>query len=64
MGNIGARIREVRKAHGLTGLYVLEHLGKKGAWLSRREHGTSVVSVEDLISIANVMGVSLHALLD
>lgn len=59
---IGSRIREIRKAQGLTQREVAERGGMLPAYVSRVEHNHSTPSVESLETFARALGVPLYAL--
>lgn len=52
---IGARIREARKARGMSITFICEKLGQNPRWLSEREHGHIQISAEDLLAIAEFL---------
>jgi transcriptional regulator with XRE-family HTH domain len=59
---IGRRIREARKAAGLTQAGLAETVGLAPETVSRLEHGAFAPSVPTLIDIADALGVGLDAL--
>jgi len=61
---LGARIRELRKAHGLTQDYLAEILGVEQQYVSLMEHGKRYPSLDRLIRIAEVLKVPLPTLFE
>lgn len=55
--NVGAEIREVRKARGLTLKDLSERTGRSVAYLSRIERGDTRISVDLLTDIGEALGV-------
>lgn len=62
MDTLGADLRALRKARGLTLSELATALGRSVGWLSQVERDLSIPSVTDLRQIANVLGVSLSML--
>jgi transcriptional regulator with XRE-family HTH domain len=58
MDNLGDRVREVRLSRGIKAKYVAAQLGVAEAWVTRREKGYVDITVKELKSIADVLGVS------
>lgn len=61
---IGERIREIRKAKGLSQLDLEVECGINRTEISRIENGTKNIEVITLIKLADAMQVSLKSLLD
>jgi transcriptional regulator with XRE-family HTH domain len=59
---LGARIRELRKAQGLTQDQLAEVLGIEQKYVSLIEHGKSYPSLDRLMRIAEVLKVPLPSL--
>lgn len=59
MSNIGDKIRQVRVARNLTQQDLADKMGLKRNTISQWESGSRNVSVEQLIEIARVVGVTL-----
>lgn len=59
---LGADLRTLRKARGLTLADLAQRLGRSVGWLSQVERDLSVLSVSDLRQIADVLEVSLSLL--
>lgn len=57
--NIGARIREIRKANGQKLINIAESAGLSQPFISEIERGIKVPSIEALQAICNALGVSL-----
>ena len=60
----GARIRELRKAQGLTQDQLADFLGVEQKYISLIEHGKSYPSLDRLMRIAEVLQVPLPNLFD
>ena len=58
-GRIGADIRAIRKARGITIQALCEAVGRSVGWLSQVERGIAEPSVRDLGRIADQLGVSI-----
>lgn len=61
--SIGALIREIRKAGGLTQAALSEKLGISYQQLQKYEYGTSDITISRLRQIAGVLGVPLQTFL-
>lgn len=59
---LGADLRALRKARGLTLVDLAEQLGRSVGWLSQVERDKSDLSIVDLRQIASVLGVSVSML--
>ncbi len=59
---LGADLRALRKARGLTLQDLSDHLGRSVGWLSQVERDLSVPSINDLRDIANRLDVSVSSL--
>jgi transcriptional regulator with XRE-family HTH domain len=60
---IGARVRVFRELHGLKQADVAERCGWTASKQSRLEHGKLPLTVDDLATLARVLGVPLAVLL-
>lgn len=60
----GARIRELRKARGLTQDQLADFLGVEQKYISLIEHGKSYPALDRLVRIAEVLQVTLPSLFD
>ncbi|MEM9582913.1 MAG: XRE family transcriptional regulator [Pseudomonadota bacterium] len=60
--SLGADLRALRKARGLTIVDLAETLGRSVGWLSQVERGMSEPSVTDLRGMARAMDVSVSSL--
>ena len=58
MSELGSKIREVRLSRGIKAKHVAKLLGVSACWITRRERGHVDITVKDLKSIADVLGVS------
>lgn len=58
-GSLGADIRSLRKARGLTLTDMAENLGRSIGWMSQVERNISEPSIEELRTIAHVMNVPI-----
>lgn len=61
---LGARIRELRKAQGLTQDQLAEILGVEQKYVSLMEHGKSYPSLDRLMRIAETLQVPLPSLFE
>ena len=61
---LGADIRALRKARGLTLSDLADRLGKSVGWLSQVERDLSQPSIDDLRDMARVLDVSISSLFD
>jgi transcriptional regulator with XRE-family HTH domain len=61
---LGARIRELRKARGLTQDQLAEILGVEQKYVSLMEHGKSYPSLDRLMRIAETLKVPLPSLFE
>lgn len=61
---IGARVRRVRKAAGLTLVQVADLSGLSQPYLSQAENGRAMMSVLSLHRIASAIGTTAHELLE
>jgi len=59
---VGARIRELRKAHGWTLEQLAEHAGKHYTYIGGLERGDRNATLAVLHDVATALGVSLHRL--
>ncbi len=59
MINIGARIKELRKQKGISGKELSMNLGFTQSFLSGIENGNKKCSLETLVSICDMLDVSL-----
>ena len=59
---LGADLRALRKARGLTLAAVAERLGRSVGWLSQVERDLSEPSISDLRQVAQVLGVPMSLL--
>lgn len=64
VGNLGARLREVRLRSGLSLREVARQLGVSPSFVSQLENGKSQPSVATLYSMAQLLGVSIDELFD
>jgi transcriptional regulator with XRE-family HTH domain len=62
-GNVGRRIKDIRRNQGLTQKQVAGRVGVTGAQLHRYEVGTTRVATSRLIAIAQVLGVQPECLM-
>ena len=53
--NIGRRIREIRKAKGITQAYITQKLGKSTGWLNNIEKGRRNINPNELKKIADIL---------
>ncbi|MEM7074316.1 MAG: XRE family transcriptional regulator [Pseudomonadota bacterium] len=60
--SLGADLRALRKARGLTLVALAEDLGRSVGWLSQVERDMSEPSISDLRQIASVLGVPMSLL--
>jgi len=58
--SIGARIKEIRKAHGIRATHVNKQLGRSTGWLSNIESGRNDISAVDLKAVADVMRIPIR----
>lgn len=56
---IGERIRTARRAASLSQLQLGERIGRDHKTIHRYEYGTSVPSLDDLLLIADALGIPL-----
>lgn len=63
MGQVGADIRALRKARGMTISEVASHLGKSVGWLSQVERGKSHASAKDIESLSGLFEIPVAMLL-
>jgi DNA-binding Xre family transcriptional regulator len=61
---VGARIRELRKARGMTGKELAERAGIMPQSLSRIEHGKAAVVLPTVQRLLAAMGCSIHDLVE
>lgn len=64
MNNIGEKLREFRKASGLSQMKLADKVGVSYQQIQKYEKGTSKLSVPRLIQLADVFGVPITAFLD
>lgn len=62
--NIGALIREMRKAAGMSQMRLAEKIGVSYQQVQKYEKGTSKLSVPRLLQIADVFGVPVTAFIE
>lgn len=60
--NLGARVKELRLAHGLTQLQVAQHLGVTPGYISNVENNRVAMSLRVLIYYAKLVGITLDSL--
>lgn len=60
---LGKRIRTFRRRRNLSQNYVAEKTGKSTTFISYVENGTKHASLETLVDLANILGVTLDMLL-
>lgn len=60
--SLGMRIRQARKAAGMTQADLAEKLGISTSFLGHIERGTRKASLDTLVKMANELGVSLDSL--
>ncbi|MHB1418878.1 MAG: helix-turn-helix domain-containing protein [Bacillota bacterium] len=53
--NIGAKIREIRTAKGVTQVHIARVLGKSSGWLNNIEKGRRPIDAEELKKIADIL---------
>lgn len=61
---VGSRIRELRRAAGMTQRCISQQLGITGAQVHRYERGMARISTGRLLKIADCLGVPIEALLE
>lgn len=61
---VGRRMREARKAAGLTQRKAAKALGHDEFWLSRRENGKAPISVEDLAKMIGLYEIEDSEIID
>ena len=60
---IGRRIHRLRKRADITQQMLAEKIGTSTAYISQLERGTKGISIENLVNIANALGVTVDTIL-
>ena len=60
---IGRRIHRLRKRAAITQQMLAEKIGTSTAYISQLERGTKGISIENLVNIANALGVTVDTIL-
>lgn len=59
---IGRRIHRLRKRADITQQMLAEKIGTSTAYISQLERGTKGISIENLVNIANALGVTVDTM--